>query len=152
MSPLLLPFVLILYALKGKCPSTRLTSNILFYGYTLSVLVYTYFPETSQAVVLSWLSLLTSYLTIFLKVTVWRVKSLLVILTGLVTLNSFSVLFNSFDLLLLSTFYVNYSNIILRELTVLCVALCNIDKGVDRQIQITVFIAYLVEYAYITGL
>jgi len=151
MSPLLFPLLLLLYGEGSEDKVTRLTARVLFYGYSVSILLFTTLPEFDYNIILASLPYFVSYGYIFSTSKQTSIKILTGILFVLQGISFTSIYFNSYELLLLIPFYFEYSNIILREFSIILLGMCTADLKTDSRLKILTFIFYFVEYSYITG-
>jgi hypothetical protein len=149
MAIILLPLLLLLYAEFSKDSGTRATARLLLYGYAGSVMAYALMAPTASAIIVSGSLLLIGYALVFVKVRVLKTLPLLIILFLLTLGNTLSLVFNNFDIIASIPFYAQYSNIILRESTMIVVFLCNTKKGEDFEINCIAFILYISEYLYL---
>jgi len=151
MSPLLFPLLLLLYGEGSEDKVTRLTARVLFYGYSVSILLFTILPEFDYNIILASLPYFVSYGYIFYTSKQTSIKILTGTLFVLQGISFTSIYFNSYELLLLIPFYFEYSNIILREFSIILLGMCTADLKTDSRLKILTFIFYFVEYSYITG-
>lgn len=152
MSPFLYPIVLILCSELSTDRYTRIVARSLLYGYFLSLFILTYLEPTSLTILLAGIPFLLSYGYIYFKVRQIKILIPLIVLSILQIINFSSLYFVNFDIILSIPFYLEYSNIILRELSLMCVALCTNSFKVDTRLKTYVFVLYLVEYSYIVGI
>ncbi len=152
MSPLLFPVLLMLYGELSEDEDTRKLARLFFYSYACSVLIFTFMSPTVIPILLSLVFLIATPVYILSQKPVTRLKPFLCLLIGLYSLNGISVVTQSYNLILNLPLYFEYSNIILRECTILTIGLHNITKGVDTRLKIITGVLYLVEYSYITGI
>lgn len=149
MSPFLFPLVLILY---GECSSEKLTRHVarcLFYSYTFSILIFTVLSPTNLTIVTAYIPYCLVYVYLIFKVKIKVVKFIILLLLILQSINYLSLYLESYTLLLTLPFYFEYSNIILRELTIISIASCTFNFKTDYEIKVITVVLYLIEYSYI---
>lgn len=151
MSPFLFPILLILFSEFSKDKGTRDASRWFLIGYSLSLMCSMWLPPLSLTFIPVCSCLVISYLVIGCKIKLLRVRLLLLVLASLQIMNYTSLYYIDYTWYYKIPFYFEYSNTILRETTIACIALCNVDKTIDKKLRISVFIAYLIEYAYLLG-
>lgn len=152
MSPFLLPLLLILYAECSVDAKTKITSRFLLYAYFLALVFMSILPPAGFSILMALVSYLLCYGYLIYVNDKILVKVILFLLSVLQCLNYISIYSESYQTFLVIPFYFEYSNMILRELTVLCIGLCTVDFKTDFNIKVLTVILYLIEYSYIAGI
>ena len=152
MSPFLFPILLLIYGECSEDKLTRFTSRLLFYGHCFSLILMTTLPPDSSYILLYSLPYFVSYGYLIHRSTITPVKVLLSLLTVLQCFNYLSLYFQSYTLFMALPFYFEYSNVILREISMMCVCFCTRSFKVDVRLKLLTLILYLIEYSYITGI
>lgn len=149
MSPLLLPIVLLLFSEFSKNGKTRFVSRWFLYGYSFSVLIYVFYPTTTFTIICSGLILLISNFYIIHKIQIKRIYLPILLLSLLHILNLIILLIPLHSIHYYVPVYTSFSNIILRELTILTVTLCNYSWKKDLELNLILIILYFAEYCYL---
>ena len=152
MSPLLYPFILILVCEFSTDELTKWVSRVMFYIYSIAMIVSLYFPSTSQTLFVVMMVYLVGYSFLIYKVKLIRIRVILGTLLILQSINYISLLSNNYSLYYMIPYYFEYSNIILRELSVMCITLCCITKGVDKRLKFGILFVYIMEYSYLVNI
>jgi len=150
MTPLLFPVIMILYSEFSSDKDTRLFARVSIFTYLMALVVSLNFPVQSFTLLIVLFVYLIGYSILLWNIKHWRVRVLLIVLILLQSVNYISLYFVSYQVYYLIPFYMEYSNIILRELTVLATSICCIEKA-DLKLKIGIFGAYLIEYSYLIG-
>lgn len=149
MSPFLFPFILILYGEFSQCNDTKWIARVLFYCYSITLIVSMVLPPTAGVLLVVLSVYLIGYTLVGYKIKSLRERITLLVLGLLQVINYISLYNVSYELYYLIPWYFEYSNIILREITLLCVTMYNLEKGLDHQLRVVLFFAYIVEYSYL---
>ena len=152
MTPFLFPIIMMLYSEKSSDKLTRFCARNTLYMYCMALLVSLYLPVQSLTLLFVLGVYMVGYSFLFWKVKFWRVRVLFIISLFLQIVNYLSLYYVSYEWFYTIPYYMEYSNIILRELSVIAVSMCCIDKGTDIKLKVGVLGAYLIEYSYLVGI
>lgn len=149
MSPFLYPLILILYSEFSRCIETRWISRIFFYTYSVSLFFYSTLPPVGLVILLNLGLYLVGYGLIYYKINCTKVRVLLAILSILQCVNHLCLYHVNYTMYYLIPYYFEYSNLLLRELTVMCLCSYNYEKKVGGNLRYVLFICYVFEYYFI---
>lgn len=149
MSPFLYPLILILYSEFSPCNDTKWISRVLFYIYAISLFFYTTLPPVDIVILLNLGLYLTGYGLVYYKIKHLKIRVILIVLGVLQCINHLCLYNVNYTIYYMIPYYFEYSNLLLRELTVMCICSYNYDKKVGGNLRYVLFICYVFEYYFI---
>ena len=152
MTPLLFPIIMMLYSELSVDKLTRFCARNTLYMYCMVLVISLSLPVQSLTLLFVLGVYVIGYSFLFWKVKLWRIRVLFIVSLFLQIVNYLSLYYVSYEWFYMIPYYMEYSNIILRELSVIAVSMCCIDKGTDIKLKVGVLGAYLIEYSYLVGI